>query len=29
MWRYLFVLVDEAIRLMRARAARSGKSNLQ
>jgi cobalt/nickel transport system permease protein len=26
MWRYLFVLVDEASRLMRARAARSGKS---
>jgi len=26
MWRYLFVLVDEALRLMRARAARSGKS---
>jgi cobalt/nickel transport system permease protein len=24
MWRYLFVLVDEALRLMRARAARSG-----
>jgi cobalt/nickel transport system permease protein len=24
MWRYLFVLVDEAMRLMRARAARSG-----
>ncbi len=24
MWRYLFVLADEAIRLMRARAARSG-----
>jgi cobalt/nickel transport system permease protein len=24
MWRYLFVLVDEAIRLLRARAARSG-----
>ncbi len=27
MWRYLFVLVDEAIRLMRARAARSGQSD--
>jgi cobalt/nickel transport system permease protein len=26
MWRYLFVLVDEAMRLMRARAARSGIS---
>jgi len=26
MWRYLFVLADEAIRLMRARAARSGTS---
>jgi len=26
MWRYLFVLVDEALRLMRARAARSGES---
>jgi cobalt/nickel transport system permease protein len=25
-WRYLFVLVDEALRLMRARAARSGGS---
>lgn len=24
MWRYMFVLVDEAMRLMRARAARSG-----
>jgi cobalt/nickel transport system permease protein len=24
MWRYMFVMVDEAIRLMRARAARSG-----
>jgi cobalt/nickel transport system permease protein len=24
MWRYTFVLVDEALRLMRARAARSG-----
>jgi cobalt/nickel transport system permease protein len=24
MWRYIFVLVDEALRLMRARAARSG-----
>jgi cobalt/nickel transport system permease protein len=27
MWRYLFVLVDEALRLMRARTARSGVSN--
>jgi cobalt/nickel transport system permease protein len=26
MWRYLFVLVDEALRLMRARTARSGQS---
>src|SRR4030042_622762 len=26
MWRYTFVLVDEALRLMRARAARSGQS---
>ncbi|OGN72179.1 MAG: cobalt ECF transporter T component CbiQ [Chloroflexi bacterium GWB2_49_20] len=26
MWRYLFVLVDEALRLMRARTARSGHS---
>jgi len=26
MWRYLFVLVDEALRLMRARAARSARS---
>lgn len=26
MWRYLFVLVDEALRLMRARSARSGKT---
>jgi len=26
MWRYLFVLVDEALRLMRARQARSGES---
>lgn len=26
-WRYLFVLVDEALRLLRARAARSGASN--
>ena len=25
MWRYLFVLVDEALRLMRARSARSGR----
>jgi cobalt/nickel transport system permease protein len=28
MWRYLFVLADEAMRLMRARASRSGESNL-
>ena len=28
MWRYLFVLVNEAVRLMRARTARSGKSSL-
>lgn len=27
MWRYLFVLADEALRLMRARAARSGLSD--
>jgi len=27
MWRYLFVLVDETMRLVRARAARSGKSD--
>jgi cobalt/nickel transport system permease protein len=27
MWRYLFVLVDEAVRLMRGRAARSGRSS--
>ena len=27
MWRYLFVLVDEALRLIRARAARSGISD--
>lgn len=27
MWRYLFVLVDEVLRLLRARAARSGHSN--
>lgn len=26
MWRYLFVLVDEVLRLMRARAARSGET---
>lgn len=26
MWRYLFVMADEALRLMRARAARSGES---
>jgi len=28
MWRYLFVLADEASRLIRARASRSGHSNL-
>jgi len=28
MWRYLFVLVDETLRLLRARAARSGESGL-
>jgi cobalt/nickel transport system permease protein len=28
MWRYLFVLADEAIRLMRARLARSGHADL-
>jgi cobalt/nickel transport system permease protein len=28
MWRYLFVLADEALRLMRARAARSGHADL-
>jgi cobalt/nickel transport system permease protein len=28
MWRYLFVLVDEALRLLRARQARSGHSDL-
>lgn len=28
MWRYLFVLADEALRLIRARAARSGQSDL-
>ena len=27
MWRYMFVLVDEASRLLRARSARSGKSD--
>jgi len=27
MWRYLFVLVDEALRLLRARSARSGRSD--
>jgi len=27
MWRYLFVLADEALRLLRARAARSGQSD--
>lgn len=29
MWRYLFVLADEALRLRRARAARSGDSGIQ
>lgn len=29
MWRYLFVLADEALRLIRARAARSGKTRRQ
>lgn len=29
MWRYLFVLADEALRLIRARAARSGDSGVQ
>jgi len=28
MWRYLFVLVDETLRLLRARAARSGEAGL-
>ena len=28
MWRYLFVLADETLRLMRARSARSGDSGL-
>ncbi len=28
MWRYLFILVDEALRLLRARAARSGESDV-
>jgi cobalt/nickel transport system permease protein len=28
MWRYLFVLVDEAVRMLRARAARSGQPEL-
>jgi cobalt/nickel transport system permease protein len=28
MWRYLFVLADEALRLMRARASRSGQSGV-
>jgi len=28
MWRYLFVLADEALRLLRARAARSGDSGI-
>jgi len=28
MWRYLFVLADEALRLLRARAARSGQGGL-
>lgn len=27
MWRYLFILVDEALRLLRARSARSGQSD--
>jgi cobalt/nickel transport system permease protein len=27
MWRYLFVLVDEALRMLRARAARSGQAD--
>jgi cobalt/nickel transport system permease protein len=27
MWRYLFVLVDEVLRMLRARAARSGQSD--
>jgi cobalt/nickel transport system permease protein len=27
MWRYLFVLADEVLRLMRARSARSGQSD--
>lgn len=29
MWRYLFVLADEALRLLRARAARSGQADLR
>jgi cobalt/nickel transport system permease protein len=29
MWRYIFVLVDEALRLLRARAARSGSQSDQ
>jgi len=29
MWRYIFVLADEALRLMRARAARSGRRGSQ
>ena len=29
MWRYMFVLADETIRLMRARASRSGDAGLQ
>lgn len=29
MWRYLFVLVDEALRLLRARSARSGHTDAQ
>jgi cobalt/nickel transport system permease protein len=28
MWRYIFVLADEALRLMRARAARSGEAEI-
>ncbi len=28
MWRYLFVLVDEVLRLMRARASRSGQADI-
>lgn len=29
MWRYLFLLVDESLRLMRARSARSGESEVR